>query len=270
MKKILASLAMITAVAAALAGATSSYFSDVETSNNNTFVAGSIDLEVGNNSYYNGVAQALWPAGTSWSLDDLTGQLFFNFNDVKPGDYGQDTISLLVHDNPSWVCANVTITGAAENDVVEPETSDGDNTAVGTWDGELDNALNFFFWADVDGDGVYDAGETTLMSGPVSALPQGTGNVGYTYPIVDATHNVFGTVGTAFAPETVGYIAKVWCFGNLTVDPATAPGYTCDGTLVNNVAQTDSVTGNVSFYAVQERHNAGFACSSWNPNAVIN
>src|SRR3990167_2300757 len=109
MRKILLSLVVIGAVGALAVGATRAFFSDTETSVGNTFVAGAIDLSVGNHSYYNGAPNS----GTNWSLTaDLgdgsgpsTGEayLFFDFGDVKPGDWGEDTISLRVDDNDSWV-----------------------------------------------------------------------------------------------------------------------------------------------------------------------
>jgi hypothetical protein len=38
-------------------------------------------------------------------------------------------------------------------------------------------------------------------------------------------------------------------------------GFDCDGSQVNNAAQTDSVVGDLQFYAVQSRHNSEFSCS---------
>lgn len=53
MTKIAKSLAMIALVAAVAVGATSSYFSDVETSENNTFTAGTIDISVDGENPWN-------------------------------------------------------------------------------------------------------------------------------------------------------------------------------------------------------------------------
>lgn len=270
MKKLLLSIMVLAAVVAGVVGATSAYFSDTETSTGNIFEAGRIDLQIDNSSWLNGV----YNTETSWDLRNLTSELFFNFRDIKPGDWGEDTVSMHVDDNPSWVCANITLTQAAENGVGEPETSDGDSPVlIGPWDGELDNQLNWVFWAD-DGDNVLELGEGVLMQGPVSALPQGI--PGMTYALADSQNNVFGDVpGTPYPESTTRYIAKAWCFGNLTLAPVVEdpgnhpnvnPGIVCDGSLVNNVAQSDDVMGNVSFYAVQTRHNDGFLCSSWNPN----
>src|SRR3989344_2914811 len=99
--KVLLSGAMILAAAAVVIGATFAFFSDTETSVDNTFVAGEIDLQIDNESYAidcnipfhpdlnpnptcTGVLVA--SSQTSWELTDLTIQKFFNFVDLKPGD----------------------------------------------------------------------------------------------------------------------------------------------------------------------------------------
>ena len=48
MKRIILSLVTIVTVAAIATGATVAYFSDTETSNSNTFAAGTLDLKVDN------------------------------------------------------------------------------------------------------------------------------------------------------------------------------------------------------------------------------
>ncbi|MBP8961091.1 hypothetical protein KBG31_02620 [Patescibacteria group bacterium] len=48
-----------------------------------------------------------------WALKDLEGEKFFNFNDIKPGDWGTNLISYHVYDNDANVCLfteNVTST----------------------------------------------------------------------------------------------------------------------------------------------------------------
>src|SRR3990170_2294909 len=96
--RVLLSLAMVVAAAAVIIGATFAFFSDTETSTGNVLAAGEIDLGIDNHSYYNGVLNP----GTTWRVDyDLSDDLprqFFNFSDVKPGDWGEDTISLHVKD----------------------------------------------------------------------------------------------------------------------------------------------------------------------------
>jgi len=55
MKRIILSLVTIVTVAAIATGATVAYFSDTETSNSNTFAAGTLDLDVNGNNGVNTV-----------------------------------------------------------------------------------------------------------------------------------------------------------------------------------------------------------------------
>src|SRR3989338_5373634 len=120
MKKVLISLSIIAAVSAMAIGATTSFFSDTETSSGNTFTAGAIDLKIDNHSYYNWAESPL----TSWDLSDLTDQLFFNFLDLKPGDWGEDTISIHIDNNEAWACMDITLTATDDNGLTEPEGED--------------------------------------------------------------------------------------------------------------------------------------------------
>src|SRR3989344_4514633 len=93
--RILASIAMILFAGAVTAGAKGGFFSDAETSTGNTFTAGSIDLQIDNESYVTDAnGDLVFNTGTSWGLSDLTNQHFFSFTDLKPGDIGEDTISV--------------------------------------------------------------------------------------------------------------------------------------------------------------------------------
>ena len=102
MKKILLSLSIITLVAIVLFQGTKAFFSDFESSSNNTMSAGSLDLKVGNTAYYN--QQAV--AGSTWLSKDLDNEVFFNLADLKPADEGEDTIGLKVYDNTAWACTD--------------------------------------------------------------------------------------------------------------------------------------------------------------------
>jgi predicted ribosomally synthesized peptide with SipW-like signal peptide len=271
MKQILFSLAVIGVTSALAVGGSGAFFSDAETSTGNTFTAGTIDLKIDNSSWYNGVFQP----DLSWGLSDLAGKLFFNFKDLKPGDWSEDTVSLHVDNNDSWVCANVKLTKNDDNGTNEPELAAGDtqDDPANNWDGELARELHFVFWAD-DGDNVLETGEKVLLTGNPVDLPQGDGNPGMTFPIVDSTFNAFGTVGQPLAGLETKHIGKAWCFGTLTQTPATqdgsgslinpggpqGPGITCDGALVTNISQSDTLIGDVTFSAVQSRNNPSFVC----------
>ena len=258
---------MIVFVGAVVIGATGAFFSDTETSTGNTFTAGAIDLGVDNHSYYNGVLNE----GTTWRIDyDLSDdppRQFFNFEDLKPGDWGEDTISLHVKNNDAYLCADVTLTSDNDNSLTEPEGDDGDTTG-GVGEGELADAVTFYWWAD-DGDNVFEQDEHIISSGPLGAL-----NVGQTATVAlaDSNENIWGGQGP-LPGDSVRFVAKAWCFGNTTMTPYSQDGgnqqngpdnrpVICDGSQVNNVTQTDSMTADISFRAVQSRNNSTFQCTT--------
>src|SRR3989337_1248885 len=111
MKKVLLSLLSIGAVAVVAVFASQAFFSDTETSTGNLLQAGAIDLLIDNQSYVTDVnGNLVYSDATSWTESNLDGQLFFNFNDLKPGDIGEDTISVKVNDNNAWACVKFDIT----------------------------------------------------------------------------------------------------------------------------------------------------------------
>jgi len=257
-KKILISLCVIGAVAAIVIGGTIAYFSDTETSTGNTFTAGELDLKIDNHSWYNGVYQE----GLSWELDDLTNQLFFNFSDLKPTDWGEDTISLHVNGNDAWACMDFYLYNADDNGLTEPEAEV--DTTDGPGRGELQDQINFVWWAD-DGDNVLEVGENVFQQ-TISLSELNT----FSVALADSS----GTGVLSSSPlvgNTDYYIGKAWCFGNLTlnpvpagggVDPSVNKGFNCDGVGTNNLTQSDSVQVALGFRAIQSRNNDDFVCQS--------
>ena len=76
---------------------------------------------------------------------------FFSFNDIKPGDYGEDTISLHVYDNDAWGQLRIETIEDIDNGCVEPEVEvDDDCDDVGDPgdNGELRASMNFHVWLD--------------------------------------------------------------------------------------------------------------------------
>jgi len=264
-KKILISLSVIGIVAAMVIGGTIAYFSDTETSTGNTFTAGAIDLKIDNDSWYNGELRQ----DLGWELDELTGHLFFDYEDLKPGDWGEDTVSLHVFDNDAWACVDLYITKNDDMSSTEPELEAGDvqEDPQNIWDGELAKELQFIFWVD-DGDNVLEVGENVLLQGSASAALQS----GLHYTLADAYENNIG--GSPEDPLIGGqtyYIGKAWCYGVLLQEtqpqdgdnsPLIHPGITCNGEPVSNKSQTDNMMVDVSFYVEQARNNAQFQCSS--------
>ncbi len=278
--KILGSVALIAFTGAIAVSATGAFFNDTETSTGNTFTAGDIDLQIDNESYVtnsNGVL--VNSPATSWAMADLTNQKFFDFTDVKPGDVGEDTISIHVGSNNAWMCAAARITDDSDQTLTEPELSDDlvTSTFPGTGLGELDSNLQFAFWKD-DGDNVLEADEiaSIFVQGTLAGLGQ-QGKV----TLVDSQGGPFGP--NPIPGNSTVYIGKAWCMGTLAAgsvaqdglgkvgtpsNPSTpngplvrGTGVTCNGAAVNNAAQTDQVQGDMQFYAVQARNNATFTCA---------
>jgi Ca-activated chloride channel homolog len=293
MRRILLSLGMIVFVGAVAVGATGAFFNDTETSTGNTFAAGDIDLKIDNESYaidfnipgfQNPTGALVANPANSWALTDLTDEKFFDFSDVKPGDYGEDTISIHVGSNDAWMCAAARVTVNSDETCTEPENTDENGLCVpegenGT-NGELADVLQFAFWVD-DGDNVFEPGtaasgtpETIFLGGPLSGLGA-QGQIALAQP-------GGGALGNDPVPgDSTFYIGKIWCAGTLTPtnepqdgfgdvkSPLDGTGFTCDGTLVDNQAQTDKVVGDMEFYATQARNNPQFSCAedyvpTWN------
>lgn len=261
-KRILISISIISIVAAIAVGGTVAYFNDTETSTGNTFTAGILDLKIDNHSWYNGVYQE----GLSWELDNLTNQLFFNFEDLKPADWGEDTISVHVYDNDAWACMDFNLYNADDNGLVEPEEDAGDITG-GDGRGELQEQIHFVWWAD-DGDNVLEEGENIFQQ----MISLGELNA-FSVALADASGN-----GVLSSTPLIGdenyYIGKAWCFGDFVLTPVIQDGETiygpdvrnsginCNGNSINNLTQSDSVQVSLGFRAVQSRNNNDFICES--------
>ena len=259
MKKIILSLTIIGVVAAIAIGGTIAYFNDTETSTGNTFTAGAIDLKIDNTSYYNGEINE----GLTWEQKDLDeGDLFFDFHDLKPGDWGEDTISLIVDNNNAWACMDFNLYNADDNGLIEPEQKAGDITD-GPGRGEIQDYINFVWWAD-DRDNVLEEDEES------SAVEMSLAEMNaLSLSLSDSTGGFL--LESPLEGEETYYIGKAWCFGDLVlnavpedegVDPTQNPGIICDGSTVDNIPQSDSVQGTLSFRAVQSRNNGQFVCES--------
>ena len=201
----------------------------------------------------------------------MTTQLFFNFGDLKPTDWGEDTISLHVNGNDSWACMDFYLYNADDNGLTEPEAEV--DTTDGAGRGELQNQINFVWWKD-DGDNVLEEGENVFQQ-TISLAELNT----FSVPLADSSEN--GVLSsTPLVGETNYYIGKAWCFGSFVLTPVTqdglgygqgngpdvrGSGINCDGNSTNNLTQSDSVQVALSFRAVQSRNNDDFVCESLCP-----
>jgi predicted ribosomally synthesized peptide with SipW-like signal peptide len=287
MKKIFKSAFLVVAIAAVAGYATYSFFSDTETSSNNTFTAGAIDLKVGNTSYVSnkttGALEAS-TAGTTWTIQDLVAQRFFNFTDLKPGDIGEDTISFQVNSNDAWVCAEIDLTSDDDISSTEPElkaSGEAQDDPSNIWDGELAQNLTFAWWPD-DGDNVLEADEANniffLAPKDLKTLMGDDKKMFLT--LADTHVNFFknGAPNTPLKGGDIYTLGKGWCLGTMTTtpvdqdslsahgplyNPGSGPrgtGFACDGAADLNIAQTDGLTADLIFTAVQSRNNMNYHC----------
>ncbi len=229
MRKVLASLLVVGVLSVSLVGATKALFSDTEASEDNRFVAGQIDLKVDYDGYYNKEVDG--EPDIHWEMTDLNeDQKFFDFDDIKPGDYGEGTISLHLTSNPAWVRAVIDDVHNDENGCTEPEASDSGDTTCddpGYGQGELAQNLHFRIWED-DGDNVLEEGETVVLEGTAADILAGAS----------------WDMGQVQPDQTIYYGVEWWV-------PAE----------VGNIIQTDSLTADITFEAEQVRHNP---TPSWN------
>lgn len=85
----------------------------------------------------------------------------FTLEDLKPGDYGEVTISLHICDNPAWMFMTGELTANDENTVTEPEAgSDGESDPATddpiSGNGELADAIETRLWYDENCNNVYE------------------------------------------------------------------------------------------------------------------
>jgi len=154
MRKILFSLMVIGIAATMLGSGTLSYFSDTETAAGNTFSAGLIDLKIDCNSTH----MQEWPCGGTQSVEDpiifgekdlVEGDKIFNWSDIKPGDFGEATISMHVYDNDAWFWLRFTNIYEDGGILAEPECEEFGEDDFG----ELAGNMSVRLWKD---EGVHD------------------------------------------------------------------------------------------------------------------
>src|SRR3972149_7298646 len=277
-KRLVTSGLTIAAAAALLIGATFAFFTDSETSTGNTFSAGGLDLKVDSEAHYAGLvcnSSSQWQfEATSSSRPDLVGDpcdgtwaqtdlgpthKFFNLSDLKPGDSGENTISLHVINNDAWGRLVINSVQDLENTYLQEELEAGDPDGVAS--GELRENLLFSIWLDEgtnngfqcsglgaecgadpqEGDNIKQAEEPELVS-------QGTLDAG------SETHNIWQGLAAVFALQGArpGIVSDGRMVGSTTyyfgIDWELPEG-------VGNVIETDSLVANMSFQVVQHRNN---------------
>ena len=284
MKKIVLSLSMIAVIAIIAVGATGAFFSDTETSTGNTFAAGAIDLTVDSTQHYNNAvcvennsdtaASLFWwqladsEAGPedpqypvigsacdgTWTATDLENgvQKFFNFDDIKPGDSGENTISLHVDNNDAWLRLIIKDVTDLDNSCTEPEEGTNDEAcmvAVPENDlsgaGELRENLLFSVWLDQGAvDGFQNSDDDTSNDDATEGdnIKQENEPMIITEGPIDADGEVWNLKDLNDAYLLGGntaYFGVVWSL----------PG------TVGNDTQTDSMSATMEFQVEQLRNN---------------
>lgn len=246
-KKFLAILLLCLIASLGIKG-TIGFYADKEQSLNNQFIAGMIDLKVGDSfAKLNGADKA------GWDLTDLTFEKFLDFVNLKAGDNGSDKIDLSVQSNPSWLCGQIKLTANDENTTQEPEFKEGDDldNSADLFDGELAQNLSFVAFADNNNDNLPQTSEIILQGKASDISASGTA-----VALADANKNVWDITGPVFAGNTKS-IKKIWCLGTFNAD------FTCNGLDVSNKVQSDLVKADIAFYAVQQRNNLNFICNNF-------
>jgi len=293
--RVVGSFAVITLVLVGAGIATRAYFSDTEKTTGNTFTAGAINLQIDNTCHYNGKECKLGDGGKyywtgtqeecscTWSKKDLAGELFFNFPDVKPGDNGEDTVSLHVENNDAWVCAMATNLQTNDNGCNKPE-SDIDTTC-GAGQGELQDNIFFTAWRDTDCDNILDVAiqgvpevpahcgggsdpQTCASFGDDQVMCQSFSFLGCTW--IPYQPAVPAVAGEQVLAENQKAASTLWPIADATTGsgPIKSGADYCLGISWNvplttsNIIQTDSVTGDMQFFAVQARHMENFTCAN--------
>ena len=307
--RVLLSGAAIVAAAALIIGATFAFFSDSEESLGNVLSAGSLDLKIDSEAHYAGMVcslEGLWVENTNestdltrpelvgescegtWALKDLEeGDTFFELFDLKPGDNGENTISLHVFDNDAWGRIRVTNIADADVDCTEPESESTDTECIVVptplpspdTNGELSENLNFFLWLDegsIPGFQCFD--ENTQTRDP--ECDPGEGNNIFDPDEEPTTAQSIGFDGEDIVIFLAPGLAEAYADPECTEAAAPADGHNdydichglaSDGRLVGsatyyigvsweidentgNEAQTDSVSADISFDITQHRN----------------
>lgn len=235
MKRILLGLLITGTVGTTAILATNAYFSDTQTSGGNSFTAGTLKLQLTNNT---SASSGVTDTSDKWSVfGDIGNKVMMKYSDIKPGDYGENSVSLKVSTNDAWACIrayNITDSGV------------------------LSQKLNFIWWADTNGNNSLDNGEQVMFNGPVTLA---TIKAYENFTLADSTWNAFTFSNSGPLTGNNEYQLGIgWCLGSITENRSAVPGFKCDGANVGNEVQANIVTGTFEFSAAQSRNQPGYLC----------
>ena len=280
MKKVFSSLLLLAVLVGGVIYGTTAFFSDTETAIANTFTAGGLDLQIDSTAHYNGMICVgdVWipeefvtegevqdfdqnqyniehpiqypKAGDScsgsWKFTNLSQEKFFNLADIKPGDTGENTISLHVDNNDAWACMELSNVQNFENEINEPESLVDD-----TPEGELGDKVMAFSWRD-NGDNIFEVGEEPIF-GPQSI------NASFNQVYTLADSGTGAPLPGSDDLQVASYVGLQWCAGTMSVNLDTGE-ISCLVSGMGNETQTDGLTADISFNIEQARNNPNFEC----------
>jgi predicted ribosomally synthesized peptide with SipW-like signal peptide len=186
-KKMLLSLLVIGVVSVSAGAGTWAYFSDTEMSTDNTFTAGTLDLDLSD--------------GTDDGTDSET--LTWVAGNMAPGDVAASATMTVT--NVGTLAGNLDI---SDIDVLnDPGTTPESEDISVSEDGELGANLIIDMFFDTNNDGVNDASETTIYTGALDGiaasydLDEGIAASGVTY--ITINYDLPSTTGNDVQGDTV-------------------------------------------------------------------
>lgn len=241
-RKMLAGLGAVGLASAGAGLGTSAYFSDEESFENNTLTAGTLDLRVRYEaSYDSGGAVENMADAAMGTQDGSPAGMFYELDDVKPGDSGHVEFCFDIVDNPAymWACGDLS---QAENGMNEPEMAVDDTPDLGELGDSIEARLSY---CDIDDEELIEGDE--IVSGSLvdvfaaianGAALDGDGVAG----LAPGDQSPYDEV----VEDDPDYItgACLCLFWEIPYD-------------VGNEIQSDSLTMALEFHALQARHNDG-------------
>jgi len=162
--------------------------------------------------------------------DDRTqgsrGDPLINLGDVKPGDFGELTLSFHLCDNPGYVWMNASNVSAAENGLTEPEADDPDETGPSD---EMSNSvqnqveildeIQTALWYDTDCNNLTGgSGGTSGTTADVALVLDDSGSISSSeeQDIIDAAKAFIDELGASDKAATVAFGSSASVEQNLT------------------------------------------------------
>lgn len=158
-KSIIGSIFVIGVIAVMMGAGTQAYFSDTETSTDNYFTAGVIDLEID------------CAGDTTFSAQDGPLPEIFEYlpaNDIKPGDDGEVTLSFHLKDGSNNADLWMKIINLVDDGGLNPESEEAGDDVIS-------DAIEVLLWLEMDGDNIYEPApapedEILLHDGTIASL----------------------------------------------------------------------------------------------------